>query len=387
MRLLLTFIFLAVLLSPSWVLADETPVYDLQPWRTPGNEAFLFARRMKSGWNLGNTLDCYSDEEFTEEHLALEAYWTGDYITASTIEAIRQAGYASVRIPVSWHDHADENGNISEEWMDRVQTVVDWVISRNMIAVLNVHHDIGEGWIDVSQTNILRSTAYLKRLWEQIADRFQDYDERLVFEGMNEPRLRGTEYEWRFDARVSDCTEAAACVNRLNQTFVDTVRASGGYNPYRYLLVQSYAGSPLTATYVSFELPDDPAKDRLMLAVHPYIPVDFAMLADGTDQFDPEEASDTEQIDAILDALYDRYCLFGIPVVIDEYGCIDKNNLPARVGYIAYLTAKATQRSMPCFLWDNGKFEGNDETYGILDRVTLEFRWPEIVKAQLRNGM
>ena len=387
MRILLTGLLLLCLLCPPGARAEEIRQYGFPAFKTPDNEAFRFVRRMKSGWNLGNALDCYSDEGFTEEETALEAYWTGDYVTGAVIGEIRQAGYSSVRIPVSWHDHMDETGTVSEEWMDRVQTVVDWVVSRDMIAILNVHHDIGEGWIDPEQANLNRSAAWLKKLWKQIAERFADYDERLVFEGMNEPRLRGTEYEWRFDPRATACAEAASCINRLNQVFVDTVRASDGYNPYRYLLVQSYAGSPLTASYVSFELPEDPAKDRLLLAVHPYIPVEFAMRPEGTDHFDPEEETDTEQIGAALDALFNRYCLFGIPVVIDEYGCIDKGNLPTRVRYIAYMTAMATQRSMPCFLWDNAKFEGEDETYGILDRVTLKLRYPEIVKAQLSNGM
>ena len=387
MRFLRVALILSAFLCPARVFAEEIPVYSLPAWRTPGNEAFQFARRMGSGWNLGNALDCYADEGFQEEELALEAYWTGDYVTASVIEEIRQAGYTSVRIPVSWHDHMDEAGTVSEAWMDRVQTVVDWVIDRDMIAILNVHHDIGEDWVYPSAENRVRSISWLTNLWRQIARRFADYDERLVFEGLNEPRLKGTEYEWRFDPRESACTEAAECINRLNQAFVETVRSQDGYNPWRYLLVQSYAGSPVTAAYVSFEMPLDSARDRLLLAVHPYLPVEFAMRADGTDHFDPAEDYDTEEIRSALDALYDRFCLFGVPVAVDEYGCIDKYNLSSRVQYIAYVTALATQRSMPCCLWDNAKFEGGEETYGVLDRITLTFRWPQIIEAQLENGM
>ncbi|MCR4707327.1 MAG: glycoside hydrolase family 5 protein [Clostridiales bacterium] len=387
MRFFLTCVLLLTLLWPTGLSAEEIPVYDFEPWRTPDNDAFRFVRRMKNGWNLGNALECYSDEGFHEEELALEAYWTGDYVTASSIEEIQHAGYSSVRIPVSWHDHMNASGTVSKEWMDRVQTVVDWVIDRDMIAILNVHHDIGDQWISPTQANRVRSVSWLTGVWRQIAERFAGYDERLVFEGMNEPRLMGTEFEWRFVPWEPACMEAAECINRLNQAFVETVRRAGGLNATRYLLIQSYAGSPLTASYDSFVMPQDSVGNRLLLAVHPYIPVGFAMRTDGTDHFDPSEESDTAEIRSALDALYDRYCLFGIPVVLDEYGCIDKYNLSSRVAYVAYMTAMATQRSMPCFLWDNSKFEGGEETYGVLDRVTLQFRWPEILQAQLRNGM
>ncbi len=373
-------------LSPAGASA-ETPVFPLVHWRTPNNEAMRFMAELGCGWNLGNALECYADEatNITDE-LELETLWSSPEVTREMLGFIRSAGYTSIRIPVSWHDHMDADLNISGVWMDRVQTVVDWALELGFYVILDSHHDIGPELIYPTNADYDRSAALVRAIWTGICERFQGYNERLIFQGLNEPRLRGTDNEWLFEPWNPVCTEAAECINRLNQEFVDVVRASGGANASRYLIISPYANSPLTAAYTSFQLPKDTVADRLIVSIHCYLPHDFCMDPEGTDYFDAEDENQTSVLTSVLDPVYDRFVLLGIPVILDEFGSTDKNNLSSRVTYTALLSAYAKQRSMPCFLWDNNQFWAVEENYGVFDRWTLEFVYPEIITAQLSNG-
>lgn len=371
----------------------------------PDTEAMRFAQDMNIGWNLGNTFDSSVDQPWFEGELEYESAWCGVKTTPEMIKAVKDAGFDTIRIPVSWHNHVSYDGNyyISEEWMTRVKEVVDYAISLDMYVILNTHHDIysgseegslGQCFIYPSEEYYEESTLYLTAVWTQISNTFKDYDEHLIFESMNEPRLTGTDYEWWLDPTSSECEEAVECINGLNQTFVDVVRSSGGNNANRYLLIPGYCSSFDGATHSSFTLPVDTVEDRLMVVVHAYTPYNFALQSPteggSKNTFDVNNSSDTQEIDYIMNTLYERYISKGIPVIIDEFGARNKptdnsnENTQARINFTAYYVAKARANGITCCWWDNNSFNSTGEDYGLLNRSALMWVYPDIIQAMMK---
>lgn len=351
-----------------------------------------FVRNMKIGWNLGNTFDASSDQN-KEDELAYESDWCGIVTTKEMVDAVRAAGFQTMRIPVSWHNHVTQDGNytISAVWMDRVQEVVDYAIDNDMYVIINIHHDNSTDYMYPAQEYMEQSKSYVSSVWSQIAERFADYDEHLIMEALNEPRLVGTNNEWWLDMNNQDCVEAVQCINELNQVFVDTVRASGGNNRGRYLLVPGYAASLQGATNEYFVLPQDVEgnDNKIMVEVHAYIPYHFALEAPGengsTDQWSADNASDTSEIDSMMDTLYEKYVQNGVGVVIDEFGARDKgNNIEARTDFAAYYVAAARERGITCCWWDNNAFAGNGENFGIFRRMVCQFLYPDLVEGMMK---
>ena len=353
----------------------------------PENEAMAFLKKLGVGWNLGNTFDAIKQGwNANADGMTLETAWCGVETTEGVFQALRDAGYTVVRIPVSWHDHVSgENYTISERWLSRVQQVVDWAIENDLYVILNIHHD--EDQFEPSSAHYELSARYIQCIWEQLAERFSGYDEHLIFESMNEPRLMKSQYEWWFDSNAQECLDAADCLNRLNQLFVDTVRGSGGNNAERYLMVPAYDASPDNALRSSFVLPLDPADNRIIVSVHAYTPYSFALQDGGTASFGLKNQSQTSDIIRFMNGLYDRYITKGIPVVIGEFGARDKSgNLQARVDFTAFYTAAASARNLPCLWWDNSAFAGSGEIFGILDRKAKTFKYPAILDAMITYG-
>ncbi len=359
---------------------------------TPASDAAEFVRNMKIGWNLGNTFDASSDQN-KEDELAYESDWCGIVTTKEMVDAVRAAGFRTMRIPVSWHNHVSQDGNytISDIWMNRVQEVVDYAIDNDMYVIINIHHDNSTDYMYPAQQYMEQSKSYVASVWSQIAERFADYDEHLIMEALNEPRLVGTDNEWWLDMNNQDCVEAVQCINELNQVFVDTVRASGGNNKDRYLLVPGYAASLQGATNEYFVLPQDIESNdnKIMVEVHAYIPYHFALEApgesDSTDQWSADNASDTSEIDSMMDTLYEKYVKNGVGVVIDEFGARDKGgNIEARTDFAAYYVAAARERGITCCWWDNNAFSGNGENFGIFRRMVCQFLYPDLVEGMMR---
>ena len=366
--------------EPVVPILENPPAFEI-----PDNAAMAFARQMGVGWNLGNTFDAWRDGGGDE--MSIEAYWCGVYTTEEMIEVVHAAGFSTIRVPVSWHNHVDADFNISAPWLDRVQQVVDWAIARDMTVILNIHHDESPDFYYPSEACYETSERYIRRIWEQLAERFSDYGEKLVFESMNEPRQKGTDWEWWLDEENPDCREAADCINRLNQVFVDTVRASGGNNAERYLMVPGYDASPRGALSELFVLPTDAADNRLIVSVHAYTPYSFALEDGGTDSFSLETGAQTAEIGTFMNELYNRYISQGIPVVIGEFGARDKHgNAQARVDYAAWYAFSAKARGIPCCWWDNNAFTGSGERFGLLDRAACAWAIPQIVEALVKYG-
>ena len=221
---------------------------------------------MKLGWNLGNTLEAGDCSWITNE-LDYETAWQGTTTTQKIIDYVKELGFRSVRIPCSWFVHMDANYNISPAWMDRVQEVVDYVINEGMYCILNVHHDCGAGdtqWLKADMDSFDKNNARFVKIWQQIATRFADYGHRLVFEGYNE--MLDKNNKWTTPADDS----SYEAVNKFAQSFINTVRATGGNNGTRNLIVSTYSAAHVQANLDHFKMPTDNVNGHLIAEIHSY---------------------------------------------------------------------------------------------------------------------
>ena len=318
--------------------------------------------RITVGWNLGNSLDA------TGSGMNSETSWGNPKTTKELILKVKEAGFDAVRIPTTWYNHLDSDFNISEEWLARVQEVVDYAYDEGMYVILNVHH---ENWNDPYESTLPDVKKKIKKLWTQIANRFESYGERLIFEGMNEPRWKNTEFEWN-----GGNAEGRRVVNAYNECFVETVRATGGNNRYRALMIPTYAAS--ASGLDGFTVPQDKS---LIVSVHAYSPYNFAMNPSGTTKFDPNNTSDTQELTWLAGTLYDRFISKGTGVIIGECGTANKNNYSDRVNWAGYFPKLFRSKGIPVFLWDNNAYGSGNETFGQLHRDTLAWEYPEYIKA------
>ena len=330
---------------------------------------------MKIGWNLGNTMDSLNSnlvKKMPPENW--ETAWGNPVTSKELIDAVMAKGFNVIRIPVSWNDHilVAENWKIEESWLDRVQEIVDYAYDNGAYVILNTHH---ESWYETYYDKEERSAEILTAVWSQIAERFQDYDEHLIFEGLNEPRKIGTDVEWNGGDQ-----EGWDVVNDLNRVFVKTIRESGGNNPYRILMIPAYGANGWEGIK-HLEIPDD---NKIIVSVHAYEPYDFALNVQGRGTWD----QDTTNIDTIINSLDTLFISKGIPVVIGEFGAMYKNvegNEEERAAWAEYYVSKAAEKGIPCVWWDNGAFEGNGELFGLIDRKTCEWKYPLVVEGLMKG--
>lgn len=322
---------------------------------------------MKIGWNLGNTLDASG-----AEGVAAETAWGNPKTREDMIKLLKDTGFNVLRIPVTWNGHMDESYNVEPEWMARVKEVVDYGINNDMFVILNTHH---EEWYYPDSENKDEDIKQLKALWEQISEEFKGYDEHLIFEGLNEPRLRNTAMEW-----TGGTPEAQEIINEYEQVFYDTVRSSGGNNEKRHLMITGYAASSQSSSLQAIKIPEN--DNKIIISVHGYLPYSFALDTKGTDKFDAN--SDAVSIDSLLLNLDSMFLSKDIPVIIGEFGCVNKDNLEDRIECSKYYLSAAKSFGVPCIWWDNGSFVGNGENFGLMDRqAPAEWKTPELVNAMI----
>lgn len=318
-----------------------------------------FVSQLDPGFNLGNTLDSHGLNNRQAKPAQYETYWGNPYTTKEMIDSIKQAGFRTLRVPVTWYEHMDENYEIDPAWLDRVQQVVDYGIANEMYVILNAHHD---SWYTPAAANEEKAEVITRKLWQQIAVRFQNYDEKLLFESMNEPRLIGTAEEW-----YAGTPEARKIVNRLNAAFAETVRSSGGQNQDRYLILPTYCASALPEALSDFQLPKG---QRMIVSVHLYRPYAFALAENLSPEWEAKEGQ-TEEIDQAFRDIKRIFHRRGVPVIIGEYGALDKNNETSRAAWVKYVRKLAGEQEIPCIWWDDSVF----------NRKELQWKYPELVKA------
>jgi endoglucanase len=330
-----------------------------------------FVRELKLGWNLGNTLDAIGGMGVTSENA-----WGNPITTKEMVLAVKDAGFNVIRFPVTWDGHVTVDGNftIHDKWLERVKEVVDYAYEEDMYVVLNMHH---EDWLYPSYENQEVAAKQLVAIWTQIANCFKDYDEHLIFEGMNEPRLKGTANEWNGGNQ-----EGWDVVNYWDQAFVDAIRATGGNNQYRQLMVPGYAASSSLNALNAIKLPED---EYLILSVHAYLPYLMALDGGTTSAFDASNTSDTRDIDSLMTNLDELFISKGIPAIIGEFGSRSKENTQDRIELAEYYVKAAHTYNIPCIWWDNGEFNGNGENFGLYNRRANQWIYPEIVEALLKG--
>lgn len=329
------------------------------------------------GWNLGNTFDCKGDW-ISGGVKAYETAWGNPEVTQQLIKGVKAAGFGAIRLPVTWDAHIDSKGNIDKEWLDRVQQVVDYILDEGLYCVLNVHHDGGsDGWLVASSENVSGSVGTrFKGLWTNIAERFKDYDERLIFESFNEVLDSNTSWT------SSTTKDGYSAVNQLNQIFVDAVRAVGGNNSTRNLMVQTYSAGSSDITLRSFVLPKDTVDGHLIVQVHSYDPQGFTYTeAAWTTMTDKWGSNDQiAVVEKLFKALHDYSDSLGVPFVVGEFGAQSKNNDADRAQYAALMVSEGAKTGVKCFWWDNGA------DFKIIDRTTGTVTCSEIVNALVDNA-
>ena len=314
---------------------------------------------LKVGWNLGNTFDAPDGE----------TAWGNPETTKELIGAVKDLGFGFIRIPVSWHKHLSQapEYRMDAAWLDRVETVTDWALDAELYVILDAHHDC-EVYYPFGE-NRENARTYLNAVWSQVAARFAGRDERLIFQTMNEPRLMGTGLEWNLDLQNRDCLTALEVINELNQTAVDAIRAAGGYNESRWIIVSPYAGKSAASLAEQFRLPDDPA-GKLIVSAHEYIPYDLCLNVNSSvKEF---TGRDEAEIEAFMEKLNRRFVSQGVPVIIDEMGAVDKGNGEARYAWAKYYVSRAKEYGIACCWWDNGSLHSGGEGFGLIDRRKLE---------------
>ena len=329
---------------------------------------------MTAGWNLGNTLEATS-----AEGLASETSWGNPKVTKELIDAVCEKGFDSIRIPITWGNHVSEapNYTIDPAWMDRVEEVVNYALDDGMYVLIDSHHE--EFWRIPDPEHIEEVDAENIAIWKQVAERFKDYGDHLVFEGLNEPRTKGSANEWS-----GGTPEERECVNRLNNSFVETVRATGGNNEKRLLLVTTYADSSVPEAIASIEVPED---DHIAVAIHAYEPYAFTYANGESWELFKWDGSQNGGIIKLMTSLNNAFLKKDIPVLLTEYGAVNKDENTEEVNKWAQVyVSKATEYGFPCFWWDNGIYNQQGEKFAILDRKNLKWYREEVVDTIIRES-
>ncbi len=315
-----------------------------------GMTATEIVSQMGVGWNLGNTFDATGGNP--ADVYSQEQSWGNPIVEPELMQRVKEAGFNTIRIPVTWYRHTSNDGTytIDPAFLARVKEVVDYVYAQDLYVIINMHH---EEWVN-SKTldkDYVQIGVQLDAMWRQIADAFADYDQHLIFEGMNEPRMVGTRVEWNGNMAGFEA------VNYLDQVFVNAVRADAkGHNAERCLMIPGYAASSGKGAMTAISIPtvNGEAVNNVIVSVHCYAPYDFC-LSDKMDDFDPENRSHTAPINSVFADVKQIFLDKGIPVVIGETGATNTgNNLEARERWAYYMGAKAAEYGTPIVIWDNG---------------------------------
>lgn len=356
---------------------EETPSQNETTEPAGGTPAEV-AAALGMGWNLGNQLDAFANE------VSSETAWGNQPATQATFNRLREAGFASVRIPVTWLGHMGDapDYTIDQSWLNRVAEMVGYAEQAGLKAIINIHHDGADSahWLDIKNaalddTKNAAVKAQLRAVWTQIAVKFKEKGSFLIFEGVNEIHDGG----WGWGANRSDGGKQYRTLNEWNQTFVDAVRATGGENATRYLGIASYCTNPDYAVDGSLVMPRDSAKNRLLVSVHYYSPYTFALECQHTEwghtaaADKKAEGNDEAYVQQIFGNLKRKFVDQGIPVYIGEMGATHRSNEREeafRKYYLEYVCKAAREYGLSPFYWDNGYAGAGRECSGLLNHAT-----------------
>jgi endoglucanase len=331
--------------------------------------AVQFSQQMGVGWNLGNSLESIGPGN--------ETAWGNPVVTQQLINAVKAAGFDTLRIPVAWSAFSNaSNFTIDPAWLNRVEEVVNYGLNAGMYVVINEHWD--GGWLNHPFYGNQQSlNNRLSIMWTQIANHFQGYGTNLLFAGTNEVMNEG-DYS-------TPTQEMVDVQNSFNQTFVNAVRATGGSNATRYLVVQGF-NTNIGHTVNFFVTPTDTVANRLFVEVHYYDPYNFTLNPDsGVNEWPStvETWANEAWADGQMQAMKSNFVDQGIAVILGEYGVADRTNIAnfevQRIRWNEYITGSALAHQIVPIYWDNG-FTGN-WGLGLFNRTNNTQLFPNIIDA------
>ncbi len=334
-------------------------------------------KNMGLGTNFGNCTDVVAmwlnmDNNSVTD---FEKAWGQEPTTKPMVDFLKKNGFNSVRIPVTWFQHMKADGTVDEAWMNRIQEIVDYVIDNGMYCILNVHHDTGadsddvKHWIKADEANYNENKEKFESLWTQIATRFKNYDQHLVFEGYNE--MLDADNTWNAPKSASSYKG----LNGYAQSFVNAVRATGGNNETRNLIISTYAAANGDAVLNNLAIPTDKVAGHIAVEVHTYGPWDWFTKGKW-------DASCSKEIANMLTRLNNKFISKGIPCIIGEYGThgsknVSKNSsaseIQAAADQAADIVKQAKTYGVATFYWMS-IFDGTD-------RSVPQWTLPTVVEA------
>lgn len=341
-----------------------------------------FMKGVRIGWNVGNSLEAGNTSNGV--FVPSETAWGNPMVTQQLIDSVKAAGFNAIRLPVAWSVFSDKTTwTIQTSWLDRAETVANYALNRGMYVVMNEHWD--GGWLQPTAASKDSCNKRLAAIWKQVAIRFRDYGDHLIFAGTNEVMVT--------DNYSAPGTEYLSAQQSYLQTFVNTVRSTGGRNAYRYLAVQSF-NTNIDYAYDLMTLPTDRVANRLMVEVHFYDPYEFTLDASNTTvtQWGASGAtskkatwdSDESHVDAQFAKVKSKFIDKGVPAILGEYAAILKNtsdNPPFRMAWDKYITQAAIKVGMHPFYWDPG-FTTTGSS-GLFDRSTGKEAYSDVIKAMM----
>ncbi len=272
-----------------------------------------------------------------------ETYFNNPVITKPLIDSYKRAGFSAVRIPICWSDHIDENGVVDVAFLDRISEIIDYCVDNYLYCIINSQND--QNWLTTKEANFSATKAKFTQMWTDIANRFKGYNDWLLFEGISDVLKAEND---KSQPSKSDYKIA----NKLNQIFVDTVRKTGGNNAKRHLVVSTYGAFVDSASLSAFSVPKDTAKNKLIAKVNVYIPSAFCLDESTKNIWGSSE--DKQYLESVLGAINERFTKLKIPVIIGEFGAVDKGNASARATYAKHVVSTAYNYYIVCFWNDNG---------------------------------
>lgn len=328
-----------------------------------------FRNAMTFGWNLGNALDSKGSADKTafgeDRYPNQETAWGQQTIKRETFDLVKTQGFNTIRIPVTWfyNSYFDANGDrrIGKFFKARVREVIDMALDAGFWVIINSHHDMAMFYAGASSTAFTKIMADAKTVWEDLANKFKHYGERLIFEGFNE--IDNIQAPWQFG------TVASGQMNQMNQLFVNTVRASGSNNANRLLVVPTLLDGAGSSFYDAFVLPTDTVEDRLLVEIHMY-PTIFLQNMEDT-----------------YESMEDFSNRINTPVIVGEFGTTNVTFTDQRIRPIhaSNFIARAKSHNIKCMWWDNGTTKTSPSDYALINRQDNTVKYSNIIDA-INNG-
>jgi len=316
-----------------------------------------FVAEMGIGWNLGNSLDVTNVDKTA---------WGNPLPSQEIIDIVYNMGFRTLRIPVTWRFNQQSSApyTIDANYLTQVQETVNYGISKNMHVIINIHHD--NTWVRPTTADAPQVKERLASLWNQVATRFRAYGDMLIFETLNENRLLNSPEEW-----IGGTEEGRTVLNEYHEEIVNTIRATGGNNQGRMLMISTYAASTLPVAMDGLEIPNN--DQRIIISLHTYFPWPFAGPEDALAEWGSDQ--DKAQLEEEFDRIHNKWIVQEQhPVILGEWGAVDKNNLNTREAYYQFYVEQSTARGLLPIVWDDGG------DFRMLNRSDLVWYFPTLAE-------